>query len=314
MIYTQMSKTSELYTQGHSLLEKAYKCYMNNKIVEGDNLRSKANALFEQARTQYDLTHTDRNKLYGKNRNFGVCFHILENSISKNMKTKEGKKFISEAIKFIKNNPILKEQFDIYNNLCNKKGIQNTKKYVDCIVECIDNANMSNDSIKKANDKLINLIESNNKVDKFIAIDDEHMNLYENIEYILSNRLNVNNIEEYNAAKNSIVEHLNKNNSSINESKTYNENIEELAEKYNFISNDEAKLVEQIVSNDTNKEKLFEEYKQETLNKINETINTSSTEDKEQWNGIKEALNETKFDKETMVDDILKFVEIQNSL
>lgn len=309
-----MGKTSELYTQGHSLLEKAYKCYMNNNIVEGDKLRSKANALFEQARTQYDLTHTDRNKLYGKNRNFGVCFHILENSISKNMKSKDGKKFISEAIKLIKHNPILKEQFDIYNNLCNKKGVQNTEKYVDCVVECIDKINMSNDSIKNANDKLINLIESNNKVDKFITIDDEHMNLYENIEYILANRLNVNNIEEYNAAKDSIVKHLNTNNLSVNENKTYNENIEELAEKYNFISNDEAKLVEDITSNSTDKEKLFENYKKDTLDKINETIKSATSEDKEQWNSIKEALYETKFDKETMVDDILKFVEIQNSL
>lgn len=309
-----MTKLSDLYTQGHSLLEKAYECYASNKINEGEELRAKANTLFEQATKLYNLEHTDRNKLYGTKRNFGVCFHILENSIANNMKTKDGKKFITEAISLIKNNTVLKEQFDIYNNLCNKKGVQDTEKYVDCIIECIDKSSINGKSIKEANDKLINLIESNKNVDKFISINEEEMKLYENIEYILTNKLNVNNIEEYNSAKNSIVEHMNKNNTSVNEGKTYNENIEELTEKYNFITTDEAKLVEQISSKDTDKEKLFNTYKSETMKKIDEAINSASSDDKEQWNGIKEALTETKFDKETLVDDILKFVNIQNSL
>lgn len=309
-----MTKLSELYTQGHSLLEKAYECYTSNKINEGEELRAKANTLFEQASKLYNLEHTDRNKLYGAKRNFGVCFHILENSIANNMKTKNGKKFITEAISLIKNDSVLKEQFDIYNNLCNKKGVQDTEKYVNCIIECIDKSSISGKSIKEANDKLINLIESNKNVNKFITINEEEMKLYENIEYILTNKLNVNNIEEYNSAKNSIVEHMNKNNVSINEGKTYNENIEELTEKYNFITTDEAKLVEQISSKDTDKERLFDTYKSETMKKIDEAINSASSDDKEQWNGIKEALTETKFDKETLVDDILKFVNIQNSL
>lgn len=308
-----MDNTSELYAQGHSLLEEAYKCYTSNKIIEGDNLRNKANALFEQARLQYDLTHTDRDKLYGKNRNFGICFHILENSIANNMKTKEGRKFISNAVKVIKNNSMLKEQFDIYNNLCNKKGIQNVDKYVNRIIECIENANIEKDAIKKANNELINLIESNSTIDKLIDIDDEQIKLYENIEYILTNRLNINNIEQYNAAKDSIVEHLNKNNTDINESKTYDENIEELVDKYSSINADEAKLIEQISSNKTDKEKIFEEYKESTLNCIDEAIKSATSDDKEQWNEIKKVLNETSFVKESFTDDIMKFIDIQNS-
>lgn len=210
-----MAKITDLYTQGHSLLEEAYKCYTSNKINEGEKLRAKANALFEQASNLYNLEHTDRDKLYGTKRNFGICFHILESSITNNMKTKEGKKFITEAISLIKNNPILKEQFDVYNNLCNKKGVQDTEKYVDCIIECISKSSINGKNIKEANDKLINLIESNKNVNKFISINEDEMKLYEDIEYILTNRLNVNNIEEYNSAKNSIVEHMNKNNTSI---------------------------------------------------------------------------------------------------
>lgn len=309
-----MAKITDLYKQGHSLLEKAYKCYTSEKINEGDKLREKANALFEQASNLYNLEHTDRNKLYGSNRNFGVCFHILENSIANNMKTKDGKKFITEAIKLIKTNPILKEQFDVYNNICHKKGVQDTEKYVNCLIECINNSTIGNKSIKEANDKLINLIESNKQVDKFISIDDEHMKLYENIEYVLTNRMNVNNIEEYNSAKNAIVEHMNNNKEVVDESKIYEDNIAELTEKYNFISVDEVKLVEQMTSNTTDKEKLFEEYKNDTLNKIDEAINNSSTEDKEQWSDIKEALIEKRYNKETLIEDVLKFVEIQNSL
>ena len=185
-----MEQIIDLYNKSHSLLEKAYECYKRNQITDGDKFREKANSLIEQANHEYKLEHTDRNKLYGFNRNFGVCFHILENSITKILGSKNGKQFINEVIKLIKSDKVLKEQFDIYNNICNKQNIQDAENYVNCIIECIDNCGITKSTIKESNEKLIDLIESNCLIDKFLPIDENQMNLYDDIEYLMTNKLN----------------------------------------------------------------------------------------------------------------------------
>ena len=79
-----MDKVEELYSQGKKLMEAAFKSYASRDIDKAEQYRDKANAIYEQADKLYRLEHTDRDKLYGKNRNFGVCYRIFENNIVNN--------------------------------------------------------------------------------------------------------------------------------------------------------------------------------------------------------------------------------------
>lgn len=307
-----MDKVEELYSQGKKLMEAAFKSYASQDIDNAEQYRDKANAIYEQADKLYRLEHTDRDKLYGKNRNFGVCYRIFENNIVNNMSSKKGKKYINEVTRFIKTNPVLKEQFDIYNSLLNKKDIQDTVKYVDSIVECIDNSGLTRKEIKISNDRLIDLIESNSNINKLIDIDDKDFGLFEDVEYLLLNQRNVNNVAEYENAKRCLSEHLKKNISEVAEN--YDDKIEKLSEKYQYLSNDEIELTKKMLSKDTNKEQMFENIKKDTLTMIDEAMLSSTAEDKEQWNNIKDIISEKKYNQNELVEDILRFIDIQNSL
>lgn len=307
-----MDKVEELYSQGKKLMEAAFKSYASQDIDKAEQYRDKANAIYEQADKLYRLEHTDRDKLYGKNRNFGVCYRIFENNIVNNMSSKKGKKYINEVTRFIKTNPVLKEQFDIYNSLLNKKDIQDTVKYVDSVVECIDNSGLTRKEIKISNDRLIDLIESNSNINKLIDIDDKDFGLFEDVEYLILNQRNVNNVAEYENAKRCLSEHLKKNISEVAEN--YDDKIEKLSEKYQYLSNDEIELTKKILSKDTNKEQMFENMKKDTLTMIDEAMLSSTAEDKEQWNNIKDIISEKKYNQNELVEDILRFIDIQNSL
>ena len=74
---------------------------------------------------------------------------------------------------------------------------------------------------------------------------------------------------------------------------------------------DVAKEVEELSGR---KYSLFEEYKSETIGNIDEAIKSASDEDKEQWLNIKKTLSEKKYNKDTLIDDVLKFVEIQKEI
>lgn len=307
-----MDKVEELYSQGKKLMEAAFKSYASRDIDKAEQYRNKANAIYEQADKLYRLEHTDRDKLYGKNRNFGVCYRIFENNIVNNMSSKKGKKYINEVTRFIKTNPVLKEQFDIYNSLLNKKDIQDTVKYVDSVVECIDNSGLTRKEIKISNDRLIDLIESNSNINKLIDIDDKDFGLFEDVEYLILNQRNVNNVAEYENAKRCLSEHLKKNISEVTEN--YDDKIEKLSEKYQYLSNDEIELTKKILSKDTDKEQMFENMKKDTLTMIDEAMLSSTAEDKEQWNNIKDIISEKKYNQNELVEDILRFIDIQNSL
>ena len=307
-----MDKVEELYSQGKKLMEVAFKSYASQDIDKAEQYRDKANAIYEQADKLYRLEHTDRDKLYGKNRNFGVCYRIFENNIVNNMSSKKGKKYINEVTRFIKTNPVLKEQFDIYNSLLNKKDIQDTVKYVDSVVECIDNSGLTRKEIKISNDRLIDLIESNSNINKLIDIDDKDFGLFEDVEYLILNQRNVNNVAEYENAKRCLSEHLKKNISEVTEN--YDDKIEKLSEKYQYLSNDEIELTKKILSKDTDKEQMFENMKKDTLTMIDEAMLSSTAEDKEQWNNIKDIISEKKYNQNELVEDILRFIDIQNSL
>lgn len=307
-----MDKVEKLYSQGKKLMEAAFKSYASQDIDKAEQYRDKANAIYEQADKLYRLEHTDRDKLYGKNRNFGICYRIFENNIVNNMSSKKGKKYINEVTRFIKTNPVLKEQFDIYNSLLNKKDIQDTVKYVDSVVECIDNSGLTRKEIKISNDRLIDLIESNSNINKLIDIDDKDFGLFEDVEYLILNQRNVNNVAEYENAKRCLSEHLKKNISEVAEN--YDDKIEKLSEKYQYLSNDEIELTKKILSKDTDKEQMFENMKKDTLTMIDEAMLSSTAEDKEQWNNIKDIISEKKYNQNELVEDILRFIDIQNSL
>ena len=203
------------------------------------------------------------------------------------------------------------------------KNVDNIKEFVAESTQII--SNFDKKAIKENNDKLISIIRKG-KLDEYVEIPEEIENLYEAIEYIILNKKNLNNINEYVNAQTVISEHIKKNNSeAILENKDNKTLIDDLKDKINeeqkkaddMINEDEKKLVESFLNEKENHRVIFNKYKESTLSKINEMIEKADdAEDKEGWKNIYEDISSRTFSENATenITNCAEMLEITNTI
>lgn len=252
--------------------------------------------------------------------NFGVLNHIFENELPTLIKT--NKKAVRNVIKTIKEDKNLINQFNFYNvikeqynrshadMISSKEALENLAKIV--------GENIDLKTVKASNKKLRNvMIESGVKPSNFV--DEESRKLYENGDVILTSKRNTNNmislVESYNAVSNWMDAHKS---DKINEGKTPDEMIKEFEDKLkDNLNESEISFVQQITDwrspiAEQRKEKLFNKFKNECINKINEMLKEDA--ENVELKGLSDQINEMSFNKETIVKDIAKLLEIRDIL
>lgn len=252
--------------------------------------------------------------------NFGVLNHIFENELPTLIKT--NKKAVRNVIKTIKEDKNLITQFNFYNvikeqyngthadMISSKDALENLAKIVS---EDIDLK-----TVKASNKKLRNImVESGIKPSDFV--DEESRKLYENGDVILTTKRNTNNmislVESYNAVSNWMDTHKS---DKINDGKNPDEMIREFEEKLkNNLNESEMSFVQQITDwrspiAEQRKEKLFNKFKNECINKINDMLKEDA--ENVELKGLSDQINEMSFNKETIVKDIAKLLEIRDIL
>jgi len=297
--------------KGSVLMQQALK-----KLAEGDVEGFEKNR--EMANRYFDLFYAEINsesgkisQLYGESRNFGIIYNVFEQNIDKLFETKKGKHIIKEGYDLIKKNNILNEEFKIYDLFEKSNKQNNTKDFVNEAVSLIKR--FDKQEIKENNEKFIRFIKKYN-LNEYVEIPEETENLYEAIEYVILNKKDFNNVDAFLNAKNTIVEHIEKNsNVEATGKMTFDQFNEKLDEKQSeideSINSDEKKLIEMFTSKSTNKRQVFEDYKQNTLQKLQETIETSEEEDKENWKEIYETVNAKKYS-EKLTENIVNCAEM----
>ena len=252
--------------------------------------------------------------------NFGVLNHIFENELPTLIKT--NKKAVRNVIKTIKEDKNLINQFNFYNvikeqyngshadMISSKEAIENLAKIV--------GENIDLNTVKASNKKLRNvMIESGVKPSNFV--DEESRKLYENGDVILTSKRNTNNmislVESYNAVSNWMDAHKS---DKVKDGKNPDEMIREFEEKLkDNLNESEISFVQQITDFRTpiaeqRKEKLFNKFKNECINKINEMLKEDA--ENVELKGLSDQINEMSFNKETIVKDIAKLLEIRDIL
>ena len=252
--------------------------------------------------------------------NFGVLNHIFENELPTLIKT--NKKAVRNVIKTIKEDKNLINQFNFYNvikeqyngshadMISSKEAIENLAKIV--------GENIDLNTVKASNKKLRNvMIESGVKPSNFV--DEESRKLYENGDVILTSKRNTNNmislVESYNAVSKWMDAHKS---DKVKDGKNPDEMIREFEEKLkDNLNESEISFVQQITDFRTpiaeqRKEKLFNKFKNECINKINEMLKEDA--ENVELKGLSDQINEMSFNKETIVKDIAKLLEIRDIL
>ena len=313
-----MAKFNEYSQKGSTLMQQALKKYAEGNFESGDKDRELANKYFDMMMDEINSEEGKITQMYGESRNFGVIYNIFEQNID-NIYNNESKRYIiKEAYDLIKNNPLLNEQFKIYDMFETAKNVENVKEFVNEATGLIKQFNRK--QVINNNQKLIDLIKEN-KLDEYVEIPEETENLYEAIEYILLNKKTIDNVNEFIKAQNIIAEHIENNKSVVENSNKSFQNFEnELEKKEKEINEgmneDEKRLVDLFTNQKTNKKEIFENYKKETLEKIKCAISTSEENDRDAWNKVYESVNSKQYSEspEQNIINCAEMIEISETI
>lgn len=252
--------------------------------------------------------------------NFGILNHIFENELPTLLKT--NKKAVRNVIKTIKEDKNLLGQFNFYNVIrehykgkaaTNMKATELLEQLAKIVSEDVDLA-----TVKASNVKLRKvMVESGIIPTKFV--DEESKALYKNGNIILTKKKSTSNMiplmESYDAVCKYMESHKN---DKVNEGKDIDKLIEDFENKLkDNLNESEISFVQQITDfrspiAEQRKEKLFNKFKNECISKINEMLKEDS--ENSDLKGLSEQINEMQFNKETIVKDIAKLLEIRDIL
>jgi len=243
---------------------------------------------------------------------------LLAEGIAKNS-SKEKVEF-KKYIKTIKENKVLKTQFDIYYNIENKIESDGWKalNYVNECLSLIDG--VSKKEIKEANNKL-NESEyiKNNKVD----IDGVKLNLYEAIDTLISTTKTSSNLDKIIEAKYIVIDYIlnNKKEDKIVEGYGLPNSVlseiavEKFNDEYSDLTESEKEAISVMIgSNESEKEELYNKTIKECLELVNTKLTESSGDVKEKLLATKENLLNRNYSSDSFVNDLSKVIELKNYL
>lgn len=249
--------------------------------------------------------------------NFGVLNHIFENELPTLIKN--NKNAVKKVIKTIKEDKNLKNQFSFYNVIkeqYNNATTANSKEVLETLAKIVCE-NIDAKTIKASNKKLRDvLFESGVKPSAFV--DEESMKLYENGNVILTTKRSSDNTIALIESYDEVCKWMDKHKEEKKVGKDADEMIKEFEEKLKEnLTESELSFVQQITDFRTpiaeqRKEKLFNKLKEDCITAINEMLNEDG--DNTELKALNEQLNEMQFNKDNIVKDIAKLLEIRDIL
>lgn len=252
--------------------------------------------------------------------NFGILNHIFEERLPELFK--KDKKAVKDVIRTIKEDKNLLGQFNYYNTIKNYKGKMAENIGPEEIAEKLNEAIVSTinrETVLKSNAKLRRVLKEHNIIPtEFVS--DDMKKLYESGHNILTKKhKSMNNVLVLAESTKNICDYMARHkDDSITESVDPDKLIKEFKERLkDTLTESEMSFVQQITDwrspiAEQRKEKLFNKFKNECIEKLDEMLKEDSTN--EELVSLKKQLEEQKFNNGTIVKDIAKLLEIRDIL
>jgi len=310
----------------NDMKENKYQKEFSNYIeIMNEALKRNDFGAYNAAKRMLDETIEDNkheNELLSemKTNNFGILNHIFEQQLPTLFKT--NKKAVRDVVKLIKEDSNLKNEFAFYNaiktqykgkaaNIVEAKEV--LEKLADISVKGIDQK-----TVRESNKKLRKVMLENNIIPSDF-VDDESRKLYESGHVILTHKKTTANMIPLIESYHTVCQYMeNHKNDVIKESKNIDDLISEFEDKMKTNLNEsEMSFVQQITDfrspiAEQRKEKLFNKLKEDCLTAITSMLKEDSNN--EELKGLSSQLNEMVFDKNNIVKDIAKLLEIRDIL
>lgn len=225
----------------------------------------------------------------------------------------KNKKAVKECINLIKEDKNLMAQFKFCNAL---------KKF-NCDTDAKDYINESLNLVSKdINIKILK--ESNQKLAKLLIkysikpsndINESDLKFAKNCDYLLSHKKSLNNLTEFTNNLKEASDYIVENRKNNKEKIDILSMAEQVEKKLNSLNEAEQALVKDIMVAKTGvaesrRQNLFNKIKNECIEKINKMIDENIGSEKERLLNLKETILLKEYDKDKVVEDIAKLLEV----
>lgn len=299
--------------KGIKLLNEALKRYEQGEYSSAYKAYQEAGGFLTEADNRAKTNEGKISLKYGGNRNFGMIYKIFESNTKELLRNKASQKKLKNIMGLIRENKVLNDEFNAYNAFTNPINVENPDEYVNEAMSLI--TRYSKKTICENNEKLINLFQEY-KLNENISVDDNEIELFENIEYLILHNKDFKNINKYNEIQHKLCEYVTENNNILTESKNiddlYEDKLNEFVNKHEKeLTQDEVNLIMEV-KDPVKAKKLFNKYKTEVTSLVNEQIKEGK--DVESWNEILNKIGSKVYEHKTALTDIAEFIEIKNEI
>ena len=257
---------------------------------------------------------------------FACLNEIFKNTVDKLYETKEGKRLIKKYVKTIKESNDLKKVYSIYNIVNSPNKINDGTLFIKESISLIKEIDKKNygDSLSSISDIVKECaVSANLDTEAIENIKDKyHGSISESLDYVLFNKMGMNNIVEYTNGLSRITNFINENKKHENDLMVEGKSICELIGEFDKLFTNDIEIWESTAIKDISlaelsgkdKKDVFEEYKSECLSIIEENLNEKDVENSSRFQGMKEKLMKKEFNSDTIVEDILMLSELKHVL
>ena len=247
---------------------------------------------------------------------------IFESLAYKLTSGKKRRKCLKEYVSTIKNNSDLKNAYVALGMVNNPKNICESKVFTDTLFRVIQESDKKN--LTKGVDKIRGIVKESIRLSGLE--NGEIENIFESVKspigesltYLFEHKCKPSNMVEWCNNISIVSEHINKNNTMIQESVNTKSNPSEIYNKLNeLISESNGYLsdivhsISECVLKGNNLESLFEEYKNDCINEIDKVMENTTLEEKARLESMKNSLFGKKYKEETLAEDLLKMSELK---
>lgn len=305
------STIKENITKGVSLIKESVKLYESGDYEKALELSGKGELMVSESVDRLSTDSGSAEAIYGDNINFGAVYHVFESNIGDMMKTQSDK--IGKVLEAIKKDRVLLMEFNVYNAFTNPENVSDAKTYTDSVLSMMEVRDKN--TLKESNGKLVRLMRKL-KFNECVDIPDGDARLYESIEYVMTTKPSISKAAEYGNAVSFITECVSNRNAVIGDGvdKTYDGMMNDIAEKYHSILNDDEKeFISEVSAPDVDRKAIFESNRDWLIAELHKKISTDKDRSDE-WKSVCEKVESKVFSEKTALADIAEMLEMKDVL
>lgn len=225
----------------------------------------------------------------------------------------KNKKAVKECINLIKEDKNLMAQFKFCNALKKFNCDTDAKDYINESLNLVSK-DINIKTLKESNQKLAKLLVKYS-IKPSNDINESDLKFAKNCDYLLSHKKTLNNLTEFTNNLKEASDYIVENRKNNKERVDILSMAEQVEKKLNSLNEAEQALVKDIMmasssNGEARRQSLFNQIKNECIFKINKMIEENDGSEKERLLNLKETIMLKEYDKNNVVGDIAKLLEI----